>query len=883
MERPQEELWDQADAVLDRLLDLPESRRIDALREMRLAADLEACVRRLLHAHGHAGVLDRSADGVHPLPHRTLAGRRIGPWTLERELGRGGMSVVWSGSRGEGATRQRAAIKLLPVGAMVGTGSARFRREQAILARLNHPHIAHLYEAGEADDGTPYLAMEQVDGERIDVWCEQRGLAPAVRVRLVLDVCEAIAYAHRNLVVHADLKPSNVLVDDDGHVRVLDFGIGRLLDEGHAEATRTLWRALTPEYAAPEQLDGEPAATSTDVFGLGALLYRLLADQPPRGHHLDRQLTAPSRVLLRGVGDKRAAQQMSRVRLLRGDLDTIVLKALKTEPDQRYHSVDAFAADLEAWLQQRPIAARPPSRRYRIGKFVRRNRLAVAATAAVVIAVAAGVTATVWQARRANAQAAAAQLQAQRAVAVKDVLVTLLQRTDPGRVAGDPPASELLRMGSRSMRSDRSLAPAIRVELLRVIGVSQRARGQFRDARRTLDAALALYADGSVRDAVGEADTLSKRGWVAYELSDIEGAIRMFRRADALLDAGHGPFTPLHEHIRAGLVDLLIGADRPAQATAMATDLVARMRRQGRTHTHDYGYTLRLLGAAADIDHRPLQAIDWLQQSARAFDPVEDAPSLATVHNELGLADWHAGRLHAAAGEFRTALRGYAAVYGADHPRALMVRLHLASVHVEQGRPALAVTELGRVRERARTSYGDAPSRLVALADYWLARAYYRSGATDRALVPARAAWQMGQRLEPEFRAQHDTLAPFLGLLRFELHGADAADLLDTGLADCGTDVVRMALPRWICIARRLRQADRGQCADPLPLIQPPALPDDGVERRWWAAWHLWRARCLGAERRAGELHAARMLAVGARPRFPAWLLARLASAPVRR
>lgn len=882
MERREDELWEQADAILDELLDLPPARREGALREMRLKARLEACVLRLLRAHESAGVLDLPAGDPGPGPHASLAGRRVGSWILESELGRGGMSVVWLGHRGEGATLQRAAIKLLPIGALARKELTRFRREQAILSRLNHPHIAHLYEAGEADDGTPYLAMERVDGKRIDAWCDRRGLDVRARVRLMLDVCEAIAYAHRNLVVHADLKPSNVLVDAEGHVRVLDFGIGRLLDERRAERTGTLLRAVTPEYAAPEQLCGEPAATPADVFGLGALLYRLLTGRAPREHVRDEAFTAPSRALARGADEAQAEQIRARARSLRGDLDTIVLKALKSEPEQRYHSADGLAADLRAWLGQLPITARAPSRGYRIGKFVRRNRLAVVATAVVVLVLACGVTATLWQARRARAQAAAAKLQAQRAVAVKDVLVTLLQRTDPGRVAGDPPASELLRMGSRSIRDDRSLAPAIRVELLRVIGASQRARGKYEDARETLDVALRLYLRGDVHDPVGYADTLDTRSWVAIELDHPRLAVKMVRHADALLGGAYGPLTPLHAHIRTGLAEQLAESGHPAEASVIAENVVRRLRKNWRAHRHAYGYALRVLGTAADIDHRPRDAIRWLQRSRQAYDPLKDRSDLANVDNELGLARWDAGQFDGAEREFESAVHAYTAIFGSGNPTTLTVRSNAAEVLVEQGRARQAIGELRNILREVRRAYGDRPGHNVALTEYWLALAYYRSGQTRRALAPAREARRIGLKIGADFLARHDTVTPFVGLLRFELQRNADADLLQQGVADCNAPDAPTALRRWICIARALRARDRGRCR--IPAIEPTdASPTDAVDRRWWAAYHLLRAQCGPAAARADELRIAAALGSGTESPFPAWLKTRLAAAGTHR
>lgn len=485
MPASERELWACADALLDRLLDLAEADRAATLAAMSLPPELLDRVQRLLRAHASSGALEQPlpwvADGESSQEHAAdgMAGRIVGGWELQRELGRGGMSVVYLACRGEGAHRQRAALKLLTLGALAGDGLRRFRHEQAILTRLNHPHIAHLHEAGETADGTPYLVIELVEGERIDQWCDARGLSVRERVALVLDVCAALAYAHRNLVVHADLKPSNVLVDGEGHVRVVDFGIGRLLDEELIDATQSRARALTPQYAAPEQLAGARATTAADVFGLGALLYRLLCGRPPRPAAHGRAITAPSRVP--AEGDQ--SQQRRHARSLSGDLDTVLMKALAEEPERRYSSVEALAHDLRAWCERRPVAARPPSVRYWLGRFVARHRAAVATAALVLALFAAGAVQVVVQRNH-------AQEQARRAVIVRDFLsgVFLSAEASSGKV---PDALDLLGQGSARARSELlQRDPRAAADVLLITGGARIALNDFDRAQH--DLALAL-------------------------------------------------------------------------------------------------------------------------------------------------------------------------------------------------------------------------------------------------------------------------------------------------------------------------------------------------------------------------------------------------------
>ena len=447
------ELWRQADRIFDEILDLPAGERV-----ARLAAVTDPVLRdrvgRLLAAHAEPrGPLEQRLPLL-PIPDArdALSGRRLGRWRLLEEIGRGGMSVVYRAMADAGATGQVAAVKVLTLGTLAEQGRERFLQEQQALLRLRHPYLATLYDAGVADDGTPWLAMALVEGRRIDLWCDDRNLDVEARIRLVLQVCGALAYAHRNLVIHRDIKPSNVLVDHDGHVRLLDFGIARLIDHASEERTATALRALTPEYAAPEQFLGALPSTSMDVFSLAALLYRLLTGAAPRtGMHHGGEVTQPSRrVLAASAWTVEQRQRWSR--RMRGDLDAVVLKALAGPPEGRYESVDAFAADLQRWLQGLPVTAQAPSRGYRLRKFVARHRAGVAAAALLLLTLGTGVGATLWQAREARQQAIlaqAAQLRAESALrrtnAIRDFLFELFRTTAPGKPRDQlPTTAELL-------------------------------------------------------------------------------------------------------------------------------------------------------------------------------------------------------------------------------------------------------------------------------------------------------------------------------------------------------------------------------------------------------------------------------------------------------
>src|SRR5882757_5710891 len=425
------EQWQSLRPYIEQALDMSDDERGGWLSSIRaqdpaLAEQLTS----LLEEHDElakAGFLEGSL--TLPSSVAGMAGQVVGPYTLTSLLGQGGMGSVWLGERTDGRFQRRVAVKFLNVALLGQGGEERFKREGRILGRLSDPHIAELSDAGVSANGTPYLVLEYVEGDHIDRHCDQHQLDVEARLQLFLDVAGAVAHAHANLIVHRDLKPSNVLVSKDGHVKLLDFGIAKLLAGDGQDGEATLLtvqggRAMTPEYAAPEQVTGAPVTTATDVYALGALLYVLLTGQHPagRGPHSPAALvkaivdTEPRRLsdivtssqtdeeTVTANATRRTATPDKLRRLLRGDLDTIVAKALKKNPHERYPSVTAFADDVGRYLNHEPIRARPDTFSYRAAKFVRRNRTAVALSALAVLASVAGIVGTALQARRAGMQ-----------------------------------------------------------------------------------------------------------------------------------------------------------------------------------------------------------------------------------------------------------------------------------------------------------------------------------------------------------------------------------------------------------------------------------------------------------------------------------------------
>lgn len=435
MKRLDQDEWRTVQDLFERLVDLPPETQRQRLASVAQPASVIDAVRNLLTASRSDGILDMAppvlgTEETVPSHSSLTEGQTIGGFTIERPIGRGGLGEVYLAHRAGTDFDQRIALKLLRIDAAERAES--FARERRLLARLDHPGIARLIDAGVAPDGRPYIAMDYVDGQPIDAWCTAHGADLDARLDLFRTVCDAVAYAHGNLVVHRDIKPSNILIDTGGKPRLLDFGIGTLLDES-AALPATTQAMLTPDYAAPEQLDGEEATVATDVYALGVLLYELVSGQSPwrsgkasvpvmirRVLYEDAAL--PSRAAAAGSGPVPA-------RRIAGDLDAIILKAMRRDPVQRYRSVSALAEDIARHQQYLPVHARDGSTRYMLGRFLRRYRWGVAATAAVLAALLVGAGGIAWQARQTAIERDLAVAEARRSEAINRMLTVMMRDT----------------------------------------------------------------------------------------------------------------------------------------------------------------------------------------------------------------------------------------------------------------------------------------------------------------------------------------------------------------------------------------------------------------------------------------------------------------------
>lgn len=573
-------------ALLDTALDLPADTRAAWLDG--LGAEHAALVPRLraLLANADDARLDtlpriETGDFAPPLAQPAdPSGMQIGPYRLLRQIGEGGMAAVWLAERTDLLQRRQVALKL-PHGAWRRAGLAeRFAREREILATLAHPHIARLYDAGIAEDGQPWLALEYVEGRRIDRYCAHEALPVPARLRLMLQVMDAVAHAHAKLVVHRDLKPANILVTADGQVRLLDFGIAKLLDHEVAEETaltRESGRVMTPDYAAPEQIRGEAASTAVDIHALGAVLFELLTGQrpfarPTRAAVEEAILTTEAPAPSGGVADR------ARRKALRGDLDTIVQKALQKDPAQRYATVDAFAADVRRHLAHEPLLARPEPLARRAGKFLHRHRWAVGGGAALALSMLLGTAAALWQAAEARVGRDAARRAQALAEAQTDLSDFLISELSAGQ--SNDAAIAVLERAAQVARAQFPAGSVMRAELLVDVAMRLRPLG---DMSRT--AALLDEAEPALR-AAAAGDGLARLLCVRATEAARSGAPDRARALLAEARQARQRITTPDSYVHTGclLEEALVAraAGQPLQALQAAEAAVQSERRSGR-------------------------------------------------------------------------------------------------------------------------------------------------------------------------------------------------------------------------------------------------------------------------------------------------------------
>jgi len=904
--------------LFDRALDVPRSERAAWIETHAPDAEERAALERLLESDADTSGFFETPASEHvaglaedPASPDGLIGTRIGAFRLVRLLGKGGMAAVFLGEREGGDFEQLAAVKVLRRGLYSELEQRLFQRERRVLAALAHPNIAHLIDGGLTDAGIPFLVMEYVDGLPVTRHAAEHGLGVRARIELFLTICRTVEAAHRSLVVHRDIKPSNILVTRDGTVKLLDFGIAKLMEDDGDAPTAAVF---TPEYAAPEQLAGKPVTTATDVYALGILLYELLLGVRPGAVPTRRPSSQAA-----AAGDMAAATPHVLRRVLRGDLDNILLRALEPEPERRYASAGALADDIQRHLAGRPVEAHPPSRWYRTRKFVQRHRGGVAITAALVLGILSALGLALWQANIALRQEQAARHEAQRANTVRDFIEKLFEPVTEGVAAAKQPTlSDLVAAGVGRLEATRDLGDAERVDLTLMFARLQENLGEFARATELADAANDM--------ARARLDPLHPKAIEALALSgtrrvrddDHDGGEPMLREAKRRLDA-----TGIGGSVLIGVLDNLavveMDNDRTEAALLLSRQALDEFRRtygddakETAAGYNNLGYGLVGVGRfdeAADA-YRRAHEIDIRYRQPDSYDV------LGVVSN-WGWALARAGRMREARARLAEADAGLLGLGGKPRGFHVINGQKLCIVDAQFSPPALAARSCASMLAVTAAAVGEdddtyadslrfEAARLVGIGEVARAESLLDQAAAayadtaryarERAGVAgmrAETAWFRGDvaaarrealTARPLISRQTDSRVTALridGVLLLACERtpatdcpADVADSVHAGLRTYATsDDPRLLLPR-LMYARVLMERDAGEAVEEIEDAIARGRAELADEDALLATARTWRAIALdraGACEEASKQRAAIDAVAIDRPAYP-WL-----------
>lgn len=728
------ERFERLQRLFEQALELPAAARRDFLDAQISDAAERDEVLALLATHERIDApLDRPVRLPLPVPNDDPAawiGLRIGAWQVTRRIGFGGMGTVCEAVRADEEFQKSVAVKFLHRHAATQAAVLRFKAERQILANLTHPNIATLFDGGVTDDGRPYLVMEYVDGLPITKWCDERALTVRDRVRLFLQVCSAVEAAHRSLVVHLDIKPGNILVTPEGHVKLLDFGIARLLDREEDDSAERVNaqepRLFTPDYAAPEQVSGQPVGTATDVYALGVVLYELLAKRTPLAVH-DASTDEMARVVCEGVVRPTGTD---------ADLDAVLLKALHKDQRQRYANASELRSELQCFLDGKPVAAQPDTKRYRLRKFIGRYRIASAAASVALLAVLCGAGLSLWQAQ--VAQRAAADTRR-----LNDFLLEVLQMSDPFDTGKEITLSEAL--DATAARIDATFAdrPDLSAEIRFGIGYSMLSRYRLESAEQQLRRALeesrtefGLHDIRTLRAMEGVAGLLHEKG-------DLAAAEAMYKETRRLIEASGLTADPLYVYVLGNLGNFYLTLERYPEAERALSEAVAAERLQDAPDALDHANLLSNLAHAAHGLEDRARAADLYERAQREYERLfpNGNPDLAVLINNRAMLAEELDELDTALALHRQSLAVREKVFGGEHPMIVTAMGNVARLTIAHD-PNAAILLAERTAQMADRVY-TAPNSRHATAYITLANALSASERHDDAVV----AWGRAQAL----------------------------------------------------------------------------------------------------------------------------------------
>jgi len=752
--------WDRLERVFFGALECPEAERATFLDEAcGDDAAFRAEVNAVLLAHLTVPGEAESLSGGPEIP--SMEGVRLGAYELRERVGSGGMAEVYRAARVDHQYHQDVAIKLVRSSLPVDEMARRFRLERQVLASLQHPNIAPLLDGGVAPDGRPYLVMQYVQGMAITEFADARRLSVAERLRLFATVCRTVQFAHANLVVHRDLKPSNILVTPDGVVQLLDFGIAKLLDPAGANITVPLTEELvllTPEHAAPEQVLGNPITTATDVYSLGILLYELLtgtrpfrSSNPVELHRAvcEREPTRPSAALTTVaaqapeldaalVAEARGLQALGLQQTLRGDLDQIVLMALRKEPPRRYASADQFAEDIERYLAGRPVIAQRDTLRYRSSKFLRRNRLTVGLAAALLLLVVSSAATVLYQSRERGRALVEAQRERDTSAQLSAFLVSIFDASTPGESRGETvTARELLDRAAARLDRDLETEPEVQADLALAMGEAYGGLGLVEPAQALVERAVQQRRASAGENPIPLANALRRLGRIRATAGALPEGMELMGEAVAILEERAGPNDSALAVTLTTLGRMQVSAGDYEGAHALL-DRAERIQRAATpVDGRELARTLRFQFLVSEALGEPPE--EWLAYTEEALrvgqaDVDEDDPFLFELREDYALTLQGVGLGDSAVAMHERVLADRERVFGRDHPNVAFSYYNLGRAMGQlQGRWEESIPVLERALEIRQAAYG--PDHLqVGIVLGRLATAHAFSGDLDAAV-----------------------------------------------------------------------------------------------------------------------------------------------------
>lgn len=728
---PDAQTWDTIQTLFDQVIELSPQEQTTFINELQVSDEVREWLQRLLEGdrreHGMidqsieqiAGALLEQESAVEELPQESWAGRQFGAYRTVSELGRGGMSIVMLAERSDGRFEKQVALKLIKPGPYTTISNERLDEETRILAKLQHPNIAHLLDAGIGEDGTPFTAMEHCPGDTLIQHCDTQQLSLHARLRMQQTICAAVHHAHRNLIVHRDLKPSNILVQPDGTPKLVDFGIAGILNKSTDQA---MWATLlTPEYAAPEQFGSDTVSTSSDIYALGTLLYELLTGQRPFAIQRN-DLTALQQakqnneyVLPSSVVQQNATDVVLKARgfnnsgalskALQGDLDAIAQRALAGDVSQRYPSAQAMADDIERYLTHYPVAAREAAqtgvRGYQFNRWLRRNRLAAAAITGVMASLAIGLGVALWQADVARDNAS-------RAEAVQDFLIDMFAAADPWNTEqGTVTASELLDRAVQTLPQRLDAAPQQKLEALMALAEIQANMGRYEQSEQLIGEAVVLAREQ--RQQMQLSTALTHQGEMLMNMLQAERVPGVLNEAIELTSLDQ--LTPQAVEARVIQAQYYTRVGEFELQRQTVDDLITHIDAIGQLLNGEEHQGTVYAIQAESLENRGeyAAAIEAGERAVEKFSAAfnEQHPLTVRAKGYVHTAALLDGQLQVAESSIRDILDLYNQHVGPENPETLWARYQLGRTLVESGQFSEAVTHFQQFIADLRDIYGD--------------------------------------------------------------------------------------------------------------------------------------------------------------------------------